>query len=185
MGHISQQNIEKLPSIYEGIDFNKKHYLNNCVCKVCILSKGKRKPHDHLIKPGKHNLELIYSDILGPILVKDYNGSRYILTFTCDRSKLIKVYLIKTKGEIYDCFIHFKKHYKRPDLGWVIKRLYDDNTREYISEKLTNYLFKNSINLELIEVYSSQMNSPAERLSQTLYRKAALLLKFTRLNLKF
>jgi hypothetical protein len=67
----------------------------------------------------------------------------------------------------------------------VIKRLYDDNTREYISEKLTNYLFKNSINLELIEVYSSQMNSPAERLSQTLYRKAALLLKFTRLNLKF
>jgi hypothetical protein len=101
----------------EGIDFNKKHHPDSCVYKPCILSKGKRKPYDHLIKLNKYNLELIYSDILGLILVKGYNGSRYILTFMCDRLKLTKVYLIKTKGEIYDCFIHFKKHYKRPDLG--------------------------------------------------------------------
>jgi hypothetical protein len=101
----------------EGIDFNEKHYPDSYVYEPCILSKGKRKPYDHLIEPGKHNLELIYSDILGPILIKGYDSSRYIFTFTCDRSKLIKVYLIKTKGEIYDCFIHFKKHYKRPDLG--------------------------------------------------------------------
>jgi hypothetical protein len=101
----------------EGIDFNEKYHPDSCVYKPCILSKDKRKPYDHLIKPGKHNLELIYSDILGLMPVKGYDGSRYILTFTYDYLKLIKVYLIKTKGEIYDCFIHFKKHYERPDLG--------------------------------------------------------------------
>jgi hypothetical protein len=100
----------------EGIDLNKKYYPNSCVCEPCILLKGKRKPHNYPIEPGKHNLELIYSDMLGPMPVKGYDGSRYILTFTCDRSKLTKVYLIKTKGEVYDCFIHFKRHYERPDL---------------------------------------------------------------------
>jgi hypothetical protein len=117
--------------------------------------------------------------------VKGYDGSRYLVTFTCDRSKLTKVYLIKTKGEVYDCFIHFKKHFERPDLGWTIKRLHDDGGGEYISNKLRIFLFKNGINLELTEPYSSQMNGPAERLGQTLYRKAAPILKYSGLDLKF
>ena len=82
-----------------------------------MTTKGKRKPHNHSIKPSKHNLDLVYLDVVGPILVKGYDGSRYLITFTYDRSKLTKVYVIKTKGEVYDCFIYFKKHYKRPDLG--------------------------------------------------------------------
>jgi hypothetical protein len=171
--------------MYKGVDFNKKHHPNSCVYKPCILLKGKQKPYDYPIKPSKHNLKLIYSDILGPLLIKGYNSSRYILTFTYNRLKLTKVYLIKTKGEVYNCFIYFKRHYKRPNLGWVIKRLYNNNIREYILEKLKNYLFKNSINLKLIEVYSSAINGPTKRLSQTLYYKAAPLLKYTRLNLKY
>jgi Integrase core domain len=169
----------------EGIDFNEKHHPDSCVCEPCLTTKGKRKPHNHPIEPGKHNLDLVYSDVVGPIPVKGYDGSRYLVTFTCDRSKLTKVYVIKTKGEVYDCFIHFKKHYERPDLGWTIKRLHDDGGGEYISNKLRAFLFKNGINLELTEPYSSQMNGPAERLGQTLYCKAAPLLKYSGLDLKF
>jgi hypothetical protein len=99
-------------------------------------------------------LDLVYLDIVGPILVKGYNSSRYLVTFTCNWSKLTKVYLIKTKGKVYDCFLYFKKHFERPDLGWTIKRLYDDGGGEYISNKLKIFLFKNGINLELTEPYS-------------------------------
>jgi hypothetical protein len=139
----------------KGINFNKKYYSNSCVCELCILLKGKWKPYDYPIKPGKHNLKLVYLDIVGLILVKGYNSSRYLVTFTCDRSKLTKVYLIKTKGEVYNCFIYFKKHFKWPNLGWVIKRLYNNRGGEYISNKLKAFLFKNSIDLELIEPYTS------------------------------
>jgi hypothetical protein len=96
----------------EGIDFNEKHYPDSCVCELYLTTKGKRKPHNHPIKPGKHNLDLVYSDVVSPIPVKGYNGSRYLITFTYNWSKLTKVYIIKTKGEVYNCFIHFKKHYK-------------------------------------------------------------------------
>jgi hypothetical protein len=78
--------------------------------------------------------------------VKGYDGSRYLATFTCDFTKLTSVYLIKAKGEVADCFIHFKKHHKRPDLGWVIKRLRDDNGGEYVSGKLQKALFDGGTN---------------------------------------
>jgi len=62
-------------------------------------------------------MDLIYLDVVGPIPVLGYDRSRYLVTFTCDYSKLTVVYLIKAKGEVTDKFIHFKKHYERPDLG--------------------------------------------------------------------
>jgi hypothetical protein len=169
----------------KGIDLSKRHYPDNCVYKPCLAIKGKRRPHNYSIKPGKHNLELVYLDVVSPMPVKGYNGSRYLITFTCNQSKLTKVYLIKTKGEVYDCFLYFKKYFEQPDLGWTIKRLYNDGGGEYILNKLKAFLFKNGINLELTEPYSSQMNGPIERLRQTLYRKAAPLLKYSRLDLKF
>jgi hypothetical protein len=62
-------------------------------------------------------MDLIYSDVVGLMPVLGYDRSRYLVTFTCDYSKLIAVYLIKAKGEVIDKFIHFKKHYEQPDLG--------------------------------------------------------------------
>jgi hypothetical protein len=184
-GHLGTQNVKKLPSMCEGINFTEKHHPNNCICEPCLTMKGKRRPHNHPIEPGKHKMDLIYLDVVGPMPVKGYDGSRYLVTFSCDHSKMARVYLIKTKGEVYDCFIHFKKHNERPDLGWVIKRLRDDNGGEYISGKLQKKLFEEGIDWEPTEPYSSQMNGPAERLGQTLYRKAAPILKHAGLDLKY
>lgn len=74
-------------------------------------------PYNHLIEPKNYKLDLVYSDVVGPMLIKGYNKSRFLVTFTCDFSKLLAVYIIKAKGDVTDCFIHFKKHFKRPDLG--------------------------------------------------------------------
>jgi hypothetical protein len=46
------------------------------------------------------------------MLVLGYDKSQYLVTFTCDYSKLIVVYLIKAKGEVTDKFIYFKKYYE-------------------------------------------------------------------------
>ena len=59
----------------EGIDLNKKYYPNSCVYEPYILLKGKWKPYNYPIKLGKYNLDLVYSDIISPILVKGYNSS--------------------------------------------------------------------------------------------------------------
>ena len=77
-----------------------------------LTSKGRRLPYNYLIEPGKHKIDLIYSDVVGLIPVLGYDRSQYLVTFTCDYSKLIAVYLIKAKGEVIDKFIYFKKYHE-------------------------------------------------------------------------
>ncbi|KAE9367843.1 hypothetical protein N431DRAFT_348954, partial [Stipitochalara longipes BDJ] len=64
------------------------------------------------IKPRKHKINLIYSDIIGLIPILGYNKSRYLVIFTYNYSKLTVIYLIKAKSNIINYFIHFKKYYK-------------------------------------------------------------------------
>ena len=61
--------------MYKGINLNKKHHPNSYVYEPYILLKGKQKPYNHPIKPGKHNLDLVYLDVIGLILVKGYNNN--------------------------------------------------------------------------------------------------------------
>jgi len=130
-------------------------------------------------------MELIHSDVVGPIPVKGFDGSKYFVTFECDKTKLAAVYCMKSKGEVTDCFIHFKKHFERVDLGWTIKRLHDDNGGEYIAGRLQRFIFQEGILWEATEPYTPQMNGPSERLGQTIWRKAAPLLKFAGIPLDF
>jgi hypothetical protein len=101
-----------------------------------LAIKGKKMLYNHLIELGKHKMDLIYLDVVSLILVKGFNSSNYLTTFTYNYFKLTHIYLIKVKGKVINYFIHFKKHYKRLDLKWVIKRLYNNNKGEYISSKL-------------------------------------------------
>jgi hypothetical protein len=180
MGHLGAQGLDKLP-----IDFTERPKDGLCICDVCITQKGKRKPHNHSIEPGKHPMELVYSDVVGPIPIKGFDGSRFFVTFMCDKTKLARVYVIKSKGEVTDCFIHFKRHFERSDKGWLIKRLRDDNGGEYVAGKLHKVLKENGIDWEPTEPYSPEMNGPSERLGQTIWRKAAPLLKRAGLDFKF
>jgi transposase InsO family protein len=92
---------------------------------------------------------------------------------------------MKSKAEVTDCFVHFKKHFEQPDKGETIRRLRDDNGGEYIAGKLQRLLFQEGIDWEPTEVYTPEMNGAAERLGQTLWRKAAPLLKYAGVDLEF
>jgi hypothetical protein len=143
-GHLGAQNLAKMPQMCDGIELpkgRKNQKDPDCLCDICLFQKGQRVPHNHKIEPGKHFLELIHTDVVGPIPVKGFDGSRYFITFSCDKTKFARVYLVKSKGEVTDCFVHFKNRYERLELGETIRRLQDDNGGEYIAGKLQRYLF--------------------------------------------
>jgi hypothetical protein len=83
-----------------------------------------------------YNIKLIHSNIISLVSIKGYNSCRYFITFKYNKTKLAAVYCIKSKKEITDCFIYFKKHFERLDLGWIIKQLHDNNNKEYIAGRL-------------------------------------------------
>jgi hypothetical protein len=49
-------------------------------------------------------LELVHSDVCGPMKTTSRGGARYFVTFIDDFSRKTHVYLLKAKGEVFDKF---------------------------------------------------------------------------------
>ena len=64
-----------MKSIHEGI------------CKGCALGKNIKKPFPSSNNRSKETLDLIHSDVCGPMPVKSLGGSLYYLTFIDDYSR--------------------------------------------------------------------------------------------------
>ena len=53
-------------------------------------------------------LELIHSDVCGPMQVDSVWGSRYFVTFVDDYSRCVAVYFVKHKSELFEKFKAFE-----------------------------------------------------------------------------
>ena len=77
----------------------------NEICDGCLMSKQTRKPF-----PTKSNfsaktaLELIHLDLCGPIFPSTPAGNRYFMLLVDDYSRMMWVYMLKTKDEALNCF---------------------------------------------------------------------------------
>jgi hypothetical protein len=79
------------PLVYEASIEGKQHRLS-------FPTEGARRA----IKP----LEIVYSDVCGPMRTTSMGGAKYFVTFIDDFSRKVWLYVLKTKDE---CFIRFKK----------------------------------------------------------------------------
>lgn len=59
-------------------------------------------------------LEVVHSDICGPMETESLGGSRYYLTFTDDKSRRIFVYFLEEKSadSVYNAFESFREETK-------------------------------------------------------------------------
>ena len=74
-------------------------------CSHCMVGKQTRvsfKKHPHFRK--FELLELVHSDVYGPLKVKSFSGALYFVTFIDDCSKKIWVYALKTKNQVLEKF---------------------------------------------------------------------------------
>ena len=53
-------------------------------------------------------LDLIHSDVVGPMPTKSINGCRYFLTFIDDCSRYCWIYFMKQKSKVFETFKVFK-----------------------------------------------------------------------------
>ncbi|RDY05897.1 hypothetical protein CR513_10194, partial [Mucuna pruriens] len=75
-------------------------------------------------------LELVHSDVCGPLKVKSFSGALYSVTFIDDFSKKLWVYVLKTKDQVLEKFKQFQALVKR-QLGKKVKCIRSDNGGEY------------------------------------------------------
>jgi transposase InsO family protein len=84
-------------------------------------------------------LELIHTDVCGPICVATRNHYRYFVTFTDDLSRYEYIYLMKHKSETFEKFKEFQKEVEN-QLDRKIKQLHSDRGGEYLSFEFEAHL---------------------------------------------
>ena len=84
-------------------------------------------------------LELVHTDVCGPMRVQAIGGYEYFVTFTDGYSRYGFVYLMRQKSETFDKFLEYKAEAEK-QLGVHIKQLRFDQGGEYLFGEFNFYL---------------------------------------------
>ncbi|KFM59631.1 Retrovirus-related Pol polyprotein from transposon TNT 1-94, partial [Stegodyphus mimosarum] len=115
----------------EYIDING---VRDFKCETCDISKITRKSHPNIdINQSSEILELIHSDLCGPVQTESIGGSKYFMILVDDFSGMYFTYFLKSKNQVFDTFSKFKAKYENLT-GKRIKRLRTDNGLEFVNE---------------------------------------------------
>ncbi|KAG7550979.1 GAG-pre-integrase domain [Arabidopsis thaliana x Arabidopsis arenosa] len=165
-GHLSHRGIKTLQSknMVRGLPvFDAQTY----TCSDCLVGKQPRNPIPKKSTwRAKEILELVHSDICGPINPVSTSGKRYILCFIDDCSRKAWVYFLKEKSEAFSHFKLFKSKVET-ETGKKIKCLRTDRGGEYTSHEFENYCKEQGIRRHLTTAYTPQQNGIAERKNRT------------------
>ncbi|RDY14473.1 hypothetical protein CR513_00462, partial [Mucuna pruriens] len=121
-------------------------------------------------------LEVIYSNVCGPMESISLGSNNYFISFVDDFSRKLWVYLIKRKGEAFEVFKRFKAIVEK-QCGYSIKVLRKDGGGEYTSHDFHSYCDKEGIIHEVTAPYTPQHNGKAERRNRTLMKMARCMLR--------
>jgi hypothetical protein len=90
-------------------------------CKSCILAKQHRKtfPFGESYR-AKHPLEIVHSDLCGPMQTPSISGRLYFLTFIDDFSRKVWVYFLKT-NQMYFLFLRSSRKKLRKKVDTISK----------------------------------------------------------------
>lgn len=138
----------------------------NDQCDACMRGKTSELPFSHSIKPERA-LDIIVSDICGPLRTQSIGGSRYFLTLTDVFSDYTEVKFLKHKDEATENIINFVEFIKNQTSNKP-KIFRSDGGGEFVNSQLQSYLKKEGIRFEMTTPHTPQQNGIAERKNRTL-----------------
>ena len=102
---------------------------------------------------AKGVLDLVHSDVCGPMSTKSLRGYEYYVTFIDDFSRKTWIYFLKTKDEVFSRFQEFKALVENLR-GRKIKVLRSENGGEYKGNVFQEFCTREGIKREWIVPYN-------------------------------
>ena len=144
------------------------------VCEGCILGKMQRAsfPKDGSVR-AECKLQLIHSDVYGPMQTPSFGNYLYFVTFIDDYSRHAWVYPLKSKSEV---FFYFKQFVAMAENASACKQgtLHSNRGGEYMSKEFNAFLTERGIKHQCTVPYTPQQNGVAERKKRVTYGGGAL-----------
>ena len=101
------------------------------VCESCLEDKMTKRPFNAKGRRAQELLELVHTDVCGPMSTQAKGGYEYVITFMDDYSRYGYVYLMKRKSETFEIFNEFRAEVEN-QLGKCIKVIRYDRGGEYL-----------------------------------------------------
>lgn len=122
----------------DGIDKNIKTQKVE-FCEPCVSAKMSKLPFGSRSKSNRI-LEIVHSDVCGPISPESYDGNKYFVSFIDDFTNFTVIYLInKRKNEIFGKFREYL-NMAESKFNCKLSKLRCDNGGKYISNDFKKFL---------------------------------------------
>ena len=181
LGHVNLRRIQRLVSSGSLESLQVEPFP---VCESCLEGKMTSRPFKAKGNRANDVLELIHSDLCGPMSIQAKGGFEYFVTFIDDYSRFGYIYLMRHKSECFDKFKEFKAEVENHQ-GKSIKSLRSDRGGEYLSNEFRQYLLENGITSQLTAPGTPQQNGVAERRNRSLLEMVRSMMSFAELPTSF
>ena len=176
LGHIGVERMKKLHAdgLLESLD----------ACEPCLLGKMTKTPFSGTMERATDLLEIIHTDVCGPMNIEARSRYHYFLTFTDDLSRYGYIYLMKHKSETFEKFKEFQSEVEN-HRNKKIKFLRSDRGGEYLSYEFGVHLKQCRIVSQLTPPGTPQRNGVSEHRNRTLFDMVRSMMSLTDLPVSF
>ena len=181
LGHIGVKRMKKLHTdgLLESLDFESFD-----TCEPCLMGKMTKTPFSGTMERASDLLEIIHTDVCGPMSISTRGGYRYFITFTDDLSRYGYIYLMKHKSETFEKFKEFQSEVEN-HRNKKIKFLRSDRGGEYLSYEFGMHLKTCGIVSQLTPPGTPQRNGVSERRNRTLLDMVRSMMSVSDLPMSF
>jgi hypothetical protein len=185
LAHHSYADVKKMinQNLVTGLDLQFKQHPDP-ICEPCLAGKMHSNPFPTSLSHSSAPLDLIHSDLHGPVKKETHSGYKYWITFINDHSRFRMVYPLKSKSGAFDAFRTFKA-YAENHHGRKIKALQDDKGGEYMSNAFIKFTNDCGIVRRHTTRNRPQQNGVAERANRTLAEDITSMLNESKLPVQF
>ena len=151
-----------LPSVSKAVLGIPELQAKHGVCKGCAQGKNVKKPFPSSDSKAKGILDIIHSDVCGPMTATSLSGYVYYVSFIDDFARKIWIYFLKGKNEVFGKFKEFKALVENLSEK-KINIFRSDNGREFTNGEIKYFYIEAGIKRELSTPYNPQQNGVVER----------------------
>jgi transposase InsO family protein len=186
--HMQQENLvtgleQYVPSASTGAASEKQLHP---FCVACVEGKQHAEgiSKNTVATRGTSVLQLVHSDVVGPMKTVSHAGYRYFITFIDDMTRCVWVQPMKQKSEALRWFKSWQAFVEKLT-GAKVKALRSDHGGEYMSAAFQQHLQQQGIVHQRSAPYTPQQNGVAERCNRTLVEMARAMLHHAQLDYAF
>ena len=179
LGHLNYHAIKGMvrKGLIKGITLSKRELsITPPMCPACAKGKATRASFP-ASKSGHADkvLGLVHSDLWGPAPVQTITGTRYVITFTDDKSRWTWVAFLKHKSDAFAAFKEWLTFVEK-QTGQQLLIFRTDNGGEFITKEWKKFLKDRGIRHETTSPDTPEQNGDAERQNRTIFDRVRIIL---------